>query len=106
MSKPDCSEALYRITRFIVNVYAPSWFNIKLHSSCFDGAKNFFHLMKLCYELGTEDWTIVEPVLQNNTYFAHPENILLAGAVDDNKSVPKFARDKIITARTCSPTCF
>ena len=62
MSKENPSKPLQRITRFIVNVYAPSWFNIKRHSSCLDGARNFFYLMKQCYELGKEEWKILEPV--------------------------------------------
>jgi len=77
MSQQNCFQQLYRITRFILNVHAPFWFNIKYHFSCLDGARNFFYLMKRCYELGPEDWKIVEPVLQNISYFAHPENISL-----------------------------
>ena len=102
MSKQDPSKPLQRITKFILNVYAPSWFIIKLHSSCFDGARNFFYIMKQCYELGKEDWKIVEPVLQNNSYFAHLENILLSGVTDEDLSIRKFSCDKIIEARTHS----
>ena len=102
MSQVNCSQALYKVARFIVNVYAPSWFNIKQHSSCFDGAKNFFHLMKLCSDLGEEDWKTVKSVLHNNAYFAHPENILLAGVADDDESIRKVAIEKIITARACT----
>ena len=94
-------KKLNKIVRFIVNVYAPSWFYIKYHSSCFDGAKNFFHHMKLCHELGPEDWTIVESVLHNNAYFAHPENILLVGIVDSNESVRRFAHE-IIKSWACT----
>jgi hypothetical protein len=98
----NCSESLYRIVRFIVNVYAPSWFHIKQHSSCFDGAKNFFYLMQLCYDLGEDVWEIVEPILKNNAYFAHPESILLAGVADDNCSVRDLACERIIQARDCA----
>lgn len=104
MSKEHCNchESLYKIAQFIVNVYAPSWFYIKQHSSCFEGAKNFFHLMQLCYKLGEDVWTIVEPVLKNNAYFAHPESILLAGVADDNCSVRHLACQRIIQARACA----
>jgi hypothetical protein len=104
MSQQNCSQQMYRITRFILNVYAPSWFNIKHHSSCLDGARNFFYLMKRCYELGPEDWEILEPVLQNNCYFAHPENIILAGVTDEDECIRKFAREKLIEARIHSPS--
>ena len=102
MSKENPSKPLQRITRFIVNVYAPSWFNIKRHSSCLDGARNFFYLMKQCHELGKEEWKILEPVLQNNCYFAHPENILIGGVTDENVSIRQFSCDKIIDARATS----
>jgi hypothetical protein len=98
MFKQVCSEQLYRITSFIVNVYAPSWFNVKHHSSCLDEARNFFYLIKRCYELGPEDWEIVEPVLQYNSYFAHPENILLAVVTDEGECIRKFACEKVLEA--------
>ena len=55
--------------------------------------------MKRCYELGSEDWNIVEPVLRNNSYFAHPESILLAGVMDEDEVIRKFAQKKVIEAR-------
>ena len=58
--------------------------------------------MKLCHELGPEDWTIVESVLHNNAYFAHPENILLAGIADSKESVRRFAHEKIIKSQVCT----
>jgi hypothetical protein len=99
MSKQDCSQQLFRITRFILNVYAPCWFHVKQQSSCLDGARNFFYIMKRCYELGPEDFESVEPVLHNNSYFAHPENILLAGVTDEDEVIRKFACEKILGAR-------
>lgn len=102
MSQEVCSEQLEKIVRFIVNVYAPSWFNIKSHPSCADGAKNFFFLLKQCYLMGEQDWKLVEPVLQNNSYFAHWENILLSGMCDEDDDVRKFCSEKITTARSSS----
>ena len=102
MSLDDCSEQLNKIVKFIVNVYAPSWFNIKSHPSCGDGVKNFFYLLKQCYKLGGDDWKLLEPVLQNNSYFAQCENILLTGICDKDDSVRKFCSNKIITSRRSS----
>lgn len=99
MSQTQSSEALGKIVRFILNVYAPSWFYIKQHSSCFDGAKNYYFLTKLCFDLGPEDWNIVKGTLLNNSYFAHPENVLLAGILDKDESIRKFAYQKILHAR-------
>ena len=104
MLQEVCSEALHKrfIVRLIGNVYAPSWFNIKSHPSCVDGSKNFFCPLKLCYNLGINDWKVLEPVLHNNNYFAHSENILLAGVRDNDDSVKQFCYEKIISSRSSS----
>lgn len=99
MSKWIASEKLVKIVSFIVNIYGPMWFQVKSHSTCQDGAKNFFFLVKLCQHLSDEDKSIVYPVLQNNNYFAHPENILLAAVGDDDIDIRKVAAQRIIAAR-------
>jgi hypothetical protein len=100
MSKDVSSVPLTRIVRFILNVYGPAWFMIKSFSSCQDGAKIFFFVMKQCLQLDKCDSKLVLPVLQNNKYFAHPENILLAAVGDDDINVRKQAVDMIIEARS------
>jgi hypothetical protein len=99
MSKRNSSPSLCRIVRVILNAYAPTWFQIKQQSSCFDGARNFYFLMISYHELGTDDWNIVESVFLNNNYYAHPENILLSALSDENEDIRKFALDKVIQAR-------
>lgn len=99
MSKPTPSEALKKIVSFILNVYGPTWFHIKKNSSCQEGAKNFFFLLQLCQQLPHEDKNIVLPVLQNNSYFCHPENILIAAIADNNVNIRQQAAQHIIIAR-------
>lgn len=99
MSTVVASKPLRRATHFILNFYGPAWFHIKSHSSCQNGAKNFFFLIQLYQKLDAEDQTIIRPALQNNCYFAHPENILLAAVSDNDKGIRKRAVDYIITAR-------
>ena len=99
VSQKRPSKNLKRIVKFIVNFYAPSWFHIKSHPSCQDGSKNFFFMLSLFRNLDINDQTIIAPVLQNNNYFCHPENILLAAISDDNEDIRKFASEKILLAR-------
>jgi hypothetical protein len=99
MSKTVASKSLQRLVSFIVNVYGPTWFHIKCHSGCQDGAKNFFFLMKQCQQLNKQDQDIVFPVLQNNSYFAHPENVLIAAVSDDDLNVRRQAVEIIISSR-------
>lgn len=41
----DPSTNLVVLATFIMKVYAPTWFSIKINSSCKDGAKNLFKLI-------------------------------------------------------------
>lgn len=105
MSQAVASKSLQRIVSFIVNVYGPTWFQIKCHSSCQDGARNFFFLMKQCQQLSKSDQTVVFPVLQNNCYFAHPENVLIAAVADDDLDIRRQAIQLIIAARENVAPC-
>ena len=72
------SEKLQALVMFIFRVYALMWFAIKPHSSCKDGAGHFHQqVTRSCY-LNQEQKNIIDPVLHGNSYFAHPENILMA----------------------------
>jgi len=99
MSKRLPTVELKQIVSFILNVYGPSWFQIKKHNKCQDGAKNFFYLLQLCQQLPDEHKNIVLPVLQNNSYFCHPENILLAAVADNDVCIRQQAAQHIISAR-------
>ena len=55
------------------------------------------------------NFKIVRPVLQNNSYFAHPESIILSGITDEdeyNNKFRKFACEKLIETRMNLPTNF
>ena len=72
---------------FINRVYAPIWFAIKSHSSCKDGARHFHQLEARSRFLSQEHKTIIDPVLHRNSYFAHPENMILAMMTDHRPHV-------------------
>ena len=46
---------------------------------------------------------IVLPVIQNNAYYAHPENLILAMLVDERQGVRATAVNQILTAREQVP---
>ena len=62
------------IVTFIVRVYAPTWFSIKQKSSCKDGARHLFMMIKNSRYQTDKLKAIVDPVIQRNRYFAHPKN--------------------------------
>jgi hypothetical protein len=93
------SDTLVTIVTFIVRVYAVTWFNIKQKPSCKDGARHVFMMIKNSRYLTDELKAIVDPVIQRNSYFAHPENLLLSMMTDEQPSIRELALRRILKAR-------
>lgn len=81
-SKPNVK--LKSLVEFIMEVYAPVWFAIRKNPDCFMGSKHQFLMIKLSRSLPNEVRNVIDPVIQNNAYFAHCENVLLSMMMDDN----------------------
>ena len=79
------------IISMLVNLYFPNFFNIKNNSHCQEGAKNFFQVMELSKDLAVGSRETVERVLQDNAYWAHPENIVIAMLGDENETIRRSA---------------
>ena len=99
MSEKEQSVNLIRIVTYILNVYASMWFRVKSHPLCTDGPHNLFYFITLSRNLPSVDKQIIEPVIQRNGFFAHPENILLAAIIDENNQIKEFAAETILHAR-------
>lgn len=97
-SKP--SRKLTTIATYIMLVYAPMWFEIKMKSSCKDGARHFYQMVKKSRYLDAELKKVVDPVLQRNAFFAHPENMLLAMITDERPHIRELGLRRILKART------
>lgn len=93
------SNELVVLTNYIVKVYAPCWFQIKLNSKCTDGAKNLWQLANRSRYLQNDLKNIVDSSIQRNGFFGHPENILLAMLGDSVCSIRQLAVNRIIDAR-------
>ena len=82
------SANLILIVGFIVNVYAPALFWAKQEWHCSKGPFHFFNVMSLARDFLEDDHPKllegVNEVLKNNSYWAHPENMLVAMAMDSN----------------------
>lgn len=99
VSTESASDDLRRLVRFVLNFYAPIWFYIRSHPFCQDGAKNFHFMVSQYQKLSPEDQNIISPVLLNNSYFCHPENLLLAGVADERETIRRFSCQQILQAR-------
>ena len=93
------SKALKEIVSLLVNFYIPNFFNIKEHSHCQQGALNLYKMMDLSRDLMPGSQRTVERVLQDNSYWAHPENILIAMLGDSQEVIRRRAVLTIRSAR-------
>lgn len=99
VSNENPSDELLMLATYIVKVYAPMWFHIKLNSTVADGAKNVHKLIQLTRFLSPEILSIIDPVINRNAYFAHPENLILAMLLDTQIETRQLAYDRIMCAR-------
>jgi hypothetical protein len=71
------------LVEYVAKVYAPMWFYIKSKPSCKDGVRHVYETVHLVQSLSSRVKLIVQPVIQRNAYFAHPENLLLSMMSDE-----------------------
>ena len=93
------SDNLKTLTEYVVKVYAPIWFHIKLKPSCVNGSKHFWRLIKFSRYLCEQHLKIIDPVIQRNGYYAHPENVLLCMLCDERKHIRELGLRRLLKAR-------
>ena len=93
------SKALIRLTKVVVNLYFPGWFMFKRFPHIQSGSRNFFYVLKLTRDLEKEDKAIAQKVLQDNSYWAHTENLIISMMCDDREEVRRRAALMILKAR-------
>jgi hypothetical protein len=90
---------LVTLSTFIMTVYAPMWFHIKCKPSCKYGAIHLWRMIHLSRYMSKEEKDVIDPVIQRNVFFGHPENVLLTMLCDDRNYVCELAIRRIIEAR-------
>lgn len=75
------------------------WFIIKQNGKCKDDAVNLWRSIKYLRYLPIEETKIVDVVIDRNSYFAHPENVLIAMLFDKDKNVRKLTAERILAVR-------
>ncbi|KAK4882474.1 hypothetical protein RN001_005793 [Aquatica leii] len=99
ISTKNPSYNLTILTEYVMKVYAPTWFEIKIRPSCRHGSYHFFGIIRKSRFLPKELKKVVDPVLQRNGYFGHPENLLLAMLADDRKYIRELGLRRILKCR-------
>lgn len=58
------TDNLKTLAEYIVKVYAPVWFNIKLKPSCTYGSKHLFNLISYSRYLSVDLKSVIDPIIQ------------------------------------------
>ena len=100
ISQANPTKNLCLIVQFVIKVYFHSWFDIKNNKKLTQGSMNLYNMIvrinnfpdqrvrEICYK-----------VLNNNSYFAHGENILVAMLADMDETVRRKAVKIILKLR-------
>ena len=99
VSSTSPSTELEVLTNYVLRVYAPVWFYVKLEPQCYMGARHLWRLIQLSRFLCENDRLVVDKCIQRNAFFGHTESILLSMLVDDRKEIRELAARIIKLAR-------
>ena len=87
------------IVEFIVGVYVPCWFQIKVRSCWVDGSRHILYQLKLLKYQNKNVIRIVTPTIKRSAWYAFSENILQTLLCSDDPNERKFGVQKIIELR-------
>lgn len=96
---PDDTEVLKLIATWVTQVYLPMFFEIKVKHYITDGPCHLIKLFRLWQQQDARVKAASEPYLKKESWWAHPENILIALLCSDDRKQRVFAVGKIITVR-------
>ena len=96
----DPRSELIKIVSFIVQVYCPCWFLIKLRHNFVNGPSNLFEQMKLIRSTQARDvQEVAMKTVQHNAYFAEPGMMLTCMLASSDEVIRKKAVEKIKEVR-------
>ena len=98
LSKKDVQK-LKLIVEFIVCVYIPNWFNIKMKHSWVEGARHVLYQLELLRSQNKKVIGIVMPTVKRGAWYAHPESVLQTMLCSEVEQERRFAVDKIVELR-------
>ena len=107
LTKP--SNELRLIVRVVVNIYAPSIFQIKTNFHFSFGPRHLFQTFALAKDVfkakvHSKYLEVVKTTLQTNGFHGHPENILVSMSMDKDVTVKKKAIEIIKKRRDVGET--
>ena len=97
--KGDLLDRLETIVTFIVTVYCPMWFNIKVRHSWLEGPRHVLTELGLFSLQSSEVQQIILPTLQRSAWNFHSESVLQTMLCSKDKSERDFAVSTIMKIR-------
>lgn len=94
------SLKLIGLVHFIQNVYVPCFFWIKCYPNWTDGARNLFRILSFSRVLPKGVFNIVKERVVWNSYFAHPENVLMSMITDSDSAIRHEGYKLILNTRS------
>ena len=93
------SENLKTLADFIINVYAPTWFNIKCQPKCVHGPIHLWNMIRRMQHFSkTLRKEMLESGVKRDAYYAHQESVLVAMINDDNVTIRELGFRRMLKA--------
>lgn len=97
------SYALIDIVTYILKSYMPVWFEIKCSKYITNGPIHLYRAIETSRYLPGDLKKVVFSVIERNSFFAHPENLLMAMVFDDRKHIRELGLRRVLKARQTVP---
>lgn len=92
-------ETLRLITEFVVGVYIPTWFYVKVRSKWVEGPRHILYQLECLRSQRKEVLSTVMPTVQRSAWYAHSEAVLQAMLCSDEEEERREAVERIIKLR-------
>ena len=92
-------DRLRTLVSYIVSIYVPQWFSIKVRSSWIEGPRHVLTHLELMRLQAPEVQEILLPYLKTSSWYAHSEAILQTMLCSEDQSEREFAVKKILKIR-------
>lgn len=79
------------MVHYIMKIYAPVWSDIKRYSSVKYGLKQLLKVVECTRQFPENVNANINAAIARNTFFCHPENILLVMVGDETKDNRKLS---------------
>lgn len=100
ISDSNPSNELKILVQYIMKTYAPVWFDIKRHYSVKYGPKHVFKVIQTTRDFSAEIKKVIDPVIERNSFFCHPENMLLTMITDERLHIRELGFRRVLKARS------